>query len=113
MNYFVVNRNGRYTIYGPFPDRISAAKAGYFYKSSQERDIAAAQADGYTFLREGANEYTPEEIKTFSTYPEEYEMKSFKVLPPQRIPVHPSWKSFPEAFRSELRDGDFDAWWRR
>jgi hypothetical protein len=105
--YYLIDRNGHRTIYGPFPTRKDAEYAGYFAKPVADRDAlgAAGRIDVY-FLR-GVQGYDAEEIRSLSRYPDEYQFKSVK-LRKGSPPLHASWKKFDEEFRNELRDSDYE-----
>lgn len=105
--YFVIDRRGHRTIYGPFATLKEAEYAGYFAKPVAERDSeAAAGKTTHLFVR-GVQHYDAGDIRTLSDYPEEYELKSVKLRrgPP---PMHPSWRKFDQEFRDYLRDKDYE-----
>ena len=104
--YFVIDRKGHRTIYGPFETLKDAEYAGYFAKPVSERDSMSANV----YFMIGVQRYDADEIRSLSAYPAEYDLKSVKLRrgPP---PVHASWRAFDKTdktFRQDLRDKDYE-----
>lgn len=110
--YYVIDRRGHRTIYGPFDTRKDAEYAGYFAKPADERDELGAKRLLRVYFGRGVQGYDGNEIRSLLDDPGEWVpgLKSAKLKkgPP---PVHPSWKEFDKrdkTFRLELRDKDYD-----
>lgn len=116
-SFFVVVRRGHHIAYGPFSSDRDAAEAGYFYKAVEARDVAAKDSYKTTpkaFLLSGVNSYDANELEALARTPTEFGCKSFKVLPPKKLPIHPSWSKLcphDNGDRERIRDKDFEAWW--
>ena len=109
--YYVIDRRGHRTIYGPFDTLKDAEYAGYFAKPAAERDEHAAKRMLRSYFSRGVQRFDGNEIRSIIDDPGEWVpgLKSAKLKkgPP---PVHPSWREFDKrdkTFRPELRDKDY------
>lgn len=102
--YYVADRGGRRTLYGPYVTRKEAAFASYFHKPVTVRDKTPANI----FFALGIQEYDGDEIRSLIRYPSEYDFKSVKIVD-RAPPMHGSWKKLgDDEFRQYLRNSDWD-----
>ena len=98
-HYYVADRGGHRTIYGPYETQREAELAGYFHKPVTDRDATPA----HIFFMRGVQEYTGDEIEALTHSPEEWGFKSVKLS--RRAPtMHASWRAFDAEFRQYLRE---------
>jgi hypothetical protein len=102
--YYVADRGGHRTLYGPYMTQRGAEFAGYFHKPVADRDATPANV----FFMRGVQQYNEDEIKSLTRDPEEWGFKSVK-LAHRAPPMHASWKKLgDDDFRQYLRNEDYE-----
>lgn len=106
-------------LYGPYETWKDAAFAGYFHKSTDEREHALRRMTAQewrdskrirnpyiNFFGNGVEQHDEEAIQTLIHHPRAFKLKEVKIIR-RTPPMHPSWKRHSADWRQGSRDTDW------
>lgn len=117
--YAVYPDDGHLKLYGPYETWKDAAFAGYFHKSTDEREHALRRMTAQEWraskrirnpalnlFANGVEQHDKDAIQTLIHYPREFKLKEVKIVR-RAPPMHASWKLQSADSRQRTRDMDW------